>query len=245
MRLILAIQAFFAILFARPLPQKLLPAPKEPADKQQERERLKGELAAAQEQRNGAQQRVEALEGEAAKARVERDELQEKLARVEERGAEALEQARREAGEAVAKVSALEEAGVKAREKLAEAREGGALALLSWLQREGRLVDFLMEGIDDYQDAEVGAAVRAIHAGCRKVLGQGFELAAVLPGEEESPVTVEAGFDPVAIQLTGNVKGDPPFKGRLMHHGWRTAKVAVPVPEEVDPRVIAPAEVEL
>ena len=56
---------------------------------------------------------------------------------------------------------------------------------------------------------------------------------------------VAEGFDPVAIQLTGNVKGDPPFKGLLMHNGWRAGRVNVPVPETVDPHVLAPAEVEL
>jgi hypothetical protein len=66
----------------------------------------------------------------------------------------------------------------------------------------------------------------------------------VLKGQEESPVTVEANFDAHAIRLTGNVKGSPPFKGTLKHHGWR-AKPVKPFGAPADASVVAPAEVEL
>ena len=45
-----------------------------------------------------------------------------------------------------------------------------AVTLLAALQREGRLVDFLQENIDEYTDQMVGAAVRDIHRDCRKAL---------------------------------------------------------------------------
>ena len=61
----------------------------------------------------------------------------------------------------------------------------GALALLALLQREGRLVDFLRESVDDYADADIGAAVRDIHRGCRKVIDEHFVLEPVMPGQEE------------------------------------------------------------
>ncbi|HZU98288.1 MAG TPA: DUF2760 domain-containing protein [Planctomycetota bacterium] len=124
-------------------------------------------------------------------------------------------------------------------------REQGALSVLSLLQREGRLLDFLMEKIDGYQDAQIGAAVRAIHAGCKKAIAEHVELEPVLKGEEESPVTVPQDFDTRAIRLTGNVKGQPPFKGTLKHHGWR-AKPRKPLAgSNGDATVVAPAEVEL
>src|SRR5262245_34707500 len=44
------------------------------------------------------------------------------------------------------------------------------LRLVTILQREGRLVDFFLEDIDDYTDQQVGAAVRDIHRNCRKAL---------------------------------------------------------------------------
>ena len=45
-----------------------------------------------------------------------------------------------------------------------------ALFVLSALQREGRLIDFLQEDIAGATDADVGAAARVVHDGCRKVL---------------------------------------------------------------------------
>jgi hypothetical protein len=122
----------------------------------------------------------------------------------------------------------------------------GALQLLGLLQREGRLVDFLCESIDAYDDATIGVAVRDIHRGCRKVLLEHFGVEPVLTGDENDPVTVEPNFDPGKIRLLGNVAGQPPWKGILRHHGWRAAKITLPVlAEGMDMSVVAPAEVEL
>ena len=122
----------------------------------------------------------------------------------------------------------------------------GALAMLGLLQREGRFVDFLQESIDGYDDADIGAAVRDIHRGCKKVLAEHITLEPIMPGEEDEAVTVKAGFDPGEVRLAGNVKGDPPFKGVLRHHGWRATKTEMPVlSDNVDRRIIAPAEVEI
>ena len=45
-----------------------------------------------------------------------------------------------------------------------------AAQLLQLLQKHGRLVDFIFEDIDTYSDEQVGAGVRVVHQGCRKVL---------------------------------------------------------------------------
>lgn len=120
-----------------------------------------------------------------------------------------------------------------------------ALRLLGSLQEEGRLVDFLEEDLGSYSDDQIGAAVRGIHEGCRKALRERIAVEPVLRGAEGETVTVEVGFDPVAIRLTGNVTGTPPFRGVLRHAGWRAVSVVVPERSGHDPRVIAPAEVEL
>ena len=78
----------------------------------------------------------------------------------------------------------------------AQHHRDGALALLALLQREGRLVDFLREPLDGFSDAEIGAAVRDIHRGCKKVLAQHLPLEPVMPGAEEAQVAVPKGFDP-------------------------------------------------
>src|SRR5688500_17369264 len=85
----------------------------------------------------------------------------------------------------------------------------GALALLALLQREGRLVDFLREPLDGFSDAEIGAAARDVHRGCRKVLEQHLSMEPVMPGAEEEKVSVPKGFDPAEIRLVGEAKGDP------------------------------------
>ncbi len=122
----------------------------------------------------------------------------------------------------------------------------GALAFLALLQREGRLVDFLRESLDSFSDADIGAAARDVHRGCRKVLDQHLKLEAVMPGAEEDKVTVPKGFDPAEVRIVGEAKGEPPYRGTLRHHGWRATEVKLPtLTEGVDRAVIAPAEVEL
>ncbi len=124
--------------------------------------------------------------------------------------------------------------------------ERGAVRLLAVLQREGRLVDFLREDVTEFDDATVGAAARGVHQGCRKALEEFVTLAPVMEGEEGGDLSVEEGFDASAIQLVGNVKGDPPFKGTLAHHGWKAEKVTLPdLPDSMDAMIVAPAEVEV
>ncbi len=124
--------------------------------------------------------------------------------------------------------------------------EAGALHVLSLLQRDGRLVDFLQEDIAGAGDADVGAAARVVHTGCRKALQQYFVLEPVRAESEGAGVTVDKGFDPNQIRLSGNVHGEPPFQGKLAHGGWRARDVKLPDrPASVDARVVAPAEVEI
>ena len=124
---------------------------------------------------------------------------------------------------------------------------GPDLRVLAVLQRDGRLLDFLQEEIDEFSDAQVGAAVRDIHRDCRKSLHSYLTVTPVLPGEDESEVVVPGDFDPAAIRLTGNVAGAPPFRGILKHHGWRVEAVHLPaIPgARDDSAVLAPAEVEI
>ncbi len=121
-----------------------------------------------------------------------------------------------------------------------------ALRLLALLQQDGRFLDFIAEDIDSYSDEQVGGAVRSIHAGCRKALQERVELERILTDEDGSSVVVDKGFDPAAVRLTGNIAGEPPFRGTLQHGGWRVTKVTLPEsPGATDPHIIAPAEVEI
>ena len=121
-----------------------------------------------------------------------------------------------------------------------------AMHVLAILQREGRLVDFLQEDIASFPDADVGAASRVVHEGCRKVLAEYFSIEPLRAEGEGARVTVPAGFDPATVRLTGNVAGQPPFAGTLRHHGWRVTEVRLPAPPAgQDANILAPAEVEL
>src|SRR5439155_25648324 len=54
----------------------------------------------------------------------------------------------------------------------AEPAGAEALGLLGLLQEEGRFVDFVTEDLAPYPDEQIGAALRGIHEGFRKVLDQ-------------------------------------------------------------------------
>lgn len=121
-----------------------------------------------------------------------------------------------------------------------------ALQLLGLFQQDARLIDFLHENLTGFSDADVGAAARVVHEGGRKVLQQYLSLAPVRPEEEESRITVPAGFNPAEIRLTGQVSGQPPFTGTLIHRGWKVTRIQLPtLAEGHDPHLITPAEVEL
>lgn len=127
-----------------------------------------------------------------------------------------------------------------------EATPDAALQLLGLLQRNARFVDFVEEDIAGYADADIGAAARIVHEGCRATLRDHFAIRPVRSESEGSRVTLPAGFDAAAVRLTGNVVGEAPFSGSLTHRGWRVEEVKLPqLVKTHDARIIAPAEVEL
>jgi hypothetical protein len=120
------------------------------------------------------------------------------------------------------------------------------LYLLSVMQREGRLLDFFSENLSSYEDAQIGAAVRSIHENCKKVIDKYLPLKAVTNEMEGESMTVGPDFDSSAIKLTGNVTGEPPFKGIVRHRGWRVKRLDLPTfSSRRNPNIITPAEVEI
>ncbi len=122
-----------------------------------------------------------------------------------------------------------------------------ALTLLATLQREARFVDFIQEPLVGYSDAQIGAVARDVHRDCGAVLERLFALVPVSPQQEGDDLEVAAGFDPGRLRLIGNVAGEPPFRGRLLHHGWEATKCDLPAwsGKETAARIVAPVEVEL
>lgn len=125
-------------------------------------------------------------------------------------------------------------------------RREAALSLVALLQREGRLVDFLEQDIASFGDADVGAAARVVHAGCRKALRSHVPVAPIESGSEGARVTLEPGYAVASYKLTGNVAGSAPYSGVLRHKGWRATGCALPeATPGHDVSVLFPAEVEL
>lgn len=121
----------------------------------------------------------------------------------------------------------------------------GALQMLAILQRDSRLVDFLMEDITSYADDQIGAAVRELHDQCRDSLARYVTLQPVIDGVEgtfaKAPST-----DANIVKFVGNVPAKPPAGGTLRHKGWRAVKIDLPaLGAKQDAAVIAPAEIEI
>ncbi|NVK73680.1 MAG: DUF2760 domain-containing protein [Oceanospirillaceae bacterium] len=122
----------------------------------------------------------------------------------------------------------------------------GAHQLLQLLQQEARFIDFIQESIDDYSDADVGAASRQIHAGCSKVLKQHFTIDVVNSAAENSRVEVPSDYDAKQIKLEGRVEGDGPYAGTLIHPGWKVTETHLPKVTNTDSlTILAPAEIEV
>ena len=138
------------------------------------------------------------------------------------------------------------EESLKKQDLLKETTPEAALQLLMLLQQDARLIDFIHEDLTGFSDSDVGAASRVVHEGSKKVLQQVFNFEAIRSEEEESRITLAQGFNASENRLTGNVTGEAPFTGTLIHKGWRVNEVSLPqLAKEHDVYVVAPAEVEL
>ncbi|MEN8261772.1 MAG: DUF2760 domain-containing protein [Pseudomonadota bacterium] len=146
------------------------------------------------------------------------------------------------------RIVVMEEAPPPAPEPLVlkEAIPDAALQLLGLLQQEARFIDFVQENVAPFSDAEIGAAARVVHEGCAKVIKEHFTLEPVMKEAENSRVTLQKGFDASAVRLTGNLVGEAPFTGNLVHKGWRVTHVKLPkIAKGHSVNVVAAAEVEL
>ncbi len=126
-------------------------------------------------------------------------------------------------------------------------RRNAAVSLLATLQREARFLDFVMASLDDYDDAQVGAASRDVHRDLGAVVKRVFAPEPLAAEAEGSRTRVAAGFDPARYRLTGEVAGEAPYEGTLRHHGWKASKCELPAwtGGAESAMVVAPSEVEV
>ena len=119
-----------------------------------------------------------------------------------------------------------------------------ALQLLTLLQREGRFVDFVQQEVASFGDADIGAAARVVHEGCRRALRTHARIVSVRSEAEGEKLTLERASEDV--KLVGNVAGSAPFRGVLRHRGWRVEALTLPtIVGAHDAALVAPAELEL
>lgn len=125
--------------------------------------------------------------------------------------------------------------------------EAEVLSFLAALQEKGRLVDFLMDDVTAFDDAQVGAAARVVHEGCRAALNDCMTIVPVTESQEGATISIPKGHRADEYRLTGKLSGEGPFNGAVVHRGWKATSTRLPqviVPEGELP-CIAPAEVEV
>jgi Domain of unknown function (DUF2760) len=121
----------------------------------------------------------------------------------------------------------------------------GALQILAIMQRDSRLLDFLMEDLASYSDDQIGAAVRELHDQCRDSIARYVTLQPIIDGVEGT-FTQAPSKDPNVVKFVGNVPATPPAGGTLRHKGWRAVKVDLPaLGARQDAAILAPAEIEV
>lgn len=131
---------------------------------------------------------------------------------------------------------------------VAQQAEAEVLALLGALQAKGRFIDFLMDDVSRYTDAQVGAAARVVQQGCKAALAENLEIVPVSLEKEGTTIAVPTDGAADDYRLVGHVAGEPPYRGKLVHKGWKAARITLPrvLQAAADRRPpIAPAQVEL
>jgi len=120
-----------------------------------------------------------------------------------------------------------------------------ALTLLAMLQREARLVDLIQEPLEQYSDAQVGAAARPCLTQCRSTLARAFELQSVINQTEGTSVELPEVASPLRFQWVGDATPEQK-RGRLVHPGWQAGRCELAhwTGAAEDHRVIAPAQIE-
>jgi len=142
----------------------------------------------------------------------------------------------------------VEEASKPAAVETKGSAEQEVITLLARMQEKGRFIDFLMEDISDHDDKAVGTVARLVYQGCKEVVEEHFTIKSVESSEEGDKITVPKGYDANLYRLTGNLSGEAPFKGTLVHKGWKVTSAKLPkvISNDSDELpALAPAQVEI
>ena len=129
----------------------------------------------------------------------------------------------------------------------AKSAKSEALTLLAALQREARFIDLVKQPLTSFSDEEVGAASRNVLGECRAILDRFFQIEPLRSEHEGATCEVPSSYDPVNVKLSGRVEGPGPYRGQLIHHGWRATIVNLPTwtGPKTSAQTLAPAEIEV
>lgn len=128
--------------------------------------------------------------------------------------------------------------------KPAAPAQNPAITLLATLQRDARLIDLIHEDLDQYQDAQVGAAARPCLKQCRQSLDRMLKIEKLFDAAENESVPVEADASPARVRWVGETTSTS-GSAKLVHPGWKATTADLPQwsGEAGDANVIAPAQV--
>ena len=117
-----------------------------------------------------------------------------------------------------------------------------ALTLLSALQREARLMDLICEPLDQYNDAQIGAAARDVLRDSKKTLDRLFGIQHLSQSEEGTSIEIPSQPSPVRWRIIGKES----HRGTISHLGWQATKIEMPqwTGNAEDALVISATEVE-
>lgn len=120
-----------------------------------------------------------------------------------------------------------------------------AITLLATLQRDARLIDLIHEDLDQYQDAQVGAAARPCLKQCRQSLDRMLRVEKLVDANENENVPVGGDASPARYRWVGEASGNPSGLAKLVHPGWQATTMALPQwsGDVDDASIIAPAQV--
>lgn len=120
-----------------------------------------------------------------------------------------------------------------------------AITLLATLQRDARLIDLIYENLDQYQDAQVGAAARPCLKQCRQSLDRILKIEKLVAATENDTVPVPADAAVSRFRWIGESPVGKTSTAKLVHPGWQAASIQLPQwnGQVEDAEIIAPAQV--
>lgn len=123
-----------------------------------------------------------------------------------------------------------------------------ALTLLSALQREARFIDLVQEPLEQYGDAQVGAAARDVLRDTKKVLDRICGIQPLLNESEGTKIDLPESVSPMRWRLSGSQgSANGARRATIVHPGWKASFCQLPkwTGSDEDALVLTPAEVEL